>query len=423
MASERLRTNLWFAYLCVLICWSVQAYALIGEWLHEGTLFAHTENGRPYISDFVNVYGMAYLANRSLHEHVDFYDPNVQAETAKLFTAPVVAEIPFTFQYPPWFFPLLMPLSQVSITSAFLIWDFLGVLFIAWAVCLLAFSFHKSSFARVFVMVAVFASYPTWLCLRLGQTAWINFAALTAFWWLIGQSRSFLAGLAASVFIMKFQYLPLPFLVGLMRGRLKFILGFALVSALLFALTVVTVGWSNIACYPQVILGIGVGKNVSGVSPELMQNLRGALVLITNEDNQLVHVIAFGFLAIVSLAAVIFRDSKKTNQIDSNFKIKASICSLLLLIASPHTHIQDYLVATIPALWLWQATSWQSAPLLRRAILAFPLISWIFYFLRPIFMLVRIQPFFVWALLVIFLAVKELQRPPNTSASDAEGTA
>ena len=285
MASERLRSNLWFAYLCLLICWGAQAYLLIGQWLFEGSLFAHMENGRPYISDFVNVYSMAYLANRSLHEHVNFYDPILQAETAKTFTAPVIAEVPFTFQYPPWFFPLLMPLSHVSISNAFLIWDLIGIALIAWAVYILAFGFHKSNFSRVFVMVAVFASYPTWLCLRLGQTAWINFAALTVFWWLIGQRKSFLAGLAASVFTMKFQYLPLPFLVGLMRGRLKFALGFSLVTALLLALTLLTIGWENIACYPQVILGIGVGKNVSGVSPELMQNLRGALVLITNADN------------------------------------------------------------------------------------------------------------------------------------------
>jgi len=413
MLNERLRTNLWFAYLCVLICWAVQAYALLIQYHQEGSLFAHKENGRPYISDFVNVYGMAYLANRSIHEHVDFYDPNVQAETAKLFTAPIVAEIPFTFQYPPWFFPLLMPLSYLSITNAFLVWDCLGALLVGCAVYLLAFDFHKNKFARVFVMVAVFASYPTWLCFRLGQTAWINFAALAAFWWLIGQSRSFLAGLAASAFIMKFQYLPLPFLVGVMLGRLKFIAGFALVTILLFGLTVLTVGWSNIACYPQVLLSIGVGKNVSGVSPELMQNLRGALVLITSADDQLVHIASIVFLLFVIIAgtALFFRDSTKPVTIDRNFKIKASICSLLLLIASPHTHIQDYLVAAIPALWLWQVTSAQSAPVLRTLILAFPFMSWLFYFLRPVFMFARIQPFFIWALVVIFLAIKELRQP------------
>jgi hypothetical protein len=408
MSDKQLKKNLWFAYLSVLLCWSLQAYFLLVQYFEEGTLLARIENGRPYICDFVNFYSMAYLANRSMHEHVEFYDPSVQAETAKIFTAPIVAELPFTFQSPPWFFPLLMPLSFLPITEAFWVWDCLAAILIGAAVFVLAFPFHKSAFARIFVLAAVFASYPTWLCFRLGQTAWFNFAAFTAFWCLIGLQRSFLAGLAAGILTIKFQYLPLPLVVGLMLGRLRFILGFSLVAAQLFVLALVTVGWSNIACYPQALLSLDAGKNISGVSPELMQNLRGALVLLTDADNQLVHIVAIAFLllVVISGAAIFFWQARNEVALDRDFKIKASICSLLVLIASPHTHIQDYLVATIPALWLWEVASNFSAPTLKALILSFPVLSWIFFILRPVFMLFRLQPFFIWALLVIFFAAK-----------------
>jgi hypothetical protein len=413
MSNDRLKRNLWFAYLSVLLCWAIQAYLLIGQYLQEGTLFAHLENGRPYICDFVGWYSMAYLAKRSEQEHVDLYDPTVQAETEKLFTAPIVAENPFVIPYPPWFFSLLRPLCFLPLTQAYLVWDILGALTAGSAICLLAFEFHKSIFARAFVIVAVFASFPTWLCFRLGQTSWVNFAAVASFWWLIGKQRSFLAGVAASAFTIKVQYLPLPFLVGLILGRLRFFLGFALITTLLVTLALNTVGLSNITSYPQAVLRIDASRNVSGVSPEVMQNLRGALVLLTYADDHFVHIATIVFLAlvIVSGTALFLKRPTETQTLDRDFQIKASVCSLLMLIASPHTHVQDYLVATVPAIWLWQAVAGRKAPVLKTLILAFPVLSWLFFVVRPLFALARIQPFFVWALVVIFLAIKELRHP------------
>jgi hypothetical protein len=414
MSNERLKKNCWFGYLCVLLCWSIQAYFTFGQLLLEGKFFACTVDGRPYVCDFAGFYGCAVLAKRCTKgEQLNIYDVNVQSQSINQITAPVIAEAPFWIQYPPWFFTLVLPLSYFPITQAWLIWSFLGAVLVAGSVWLLAFGFHKTSFSRVFVMAAVFASYPTWLCFRLGQPALLNFAGLTLFWWLLGRSKFFSAGLSAGILAVKLQYLPLALIVGLIRGRLRFLLGLLSISATLLVLGILTVGWSNIISYPNLLLSRESGQNVSGVTPELMQNFRGALVLITNADDQLVRIAVIGFLLLVifSGAALFLRPPTKARSIERDFKIKASICSLLMLIASPHTHVQDYLVATIPALWLWQVISGRSAPLLRTLILAFPVMSWLFYFLRPLFMLAHIQPFFIWALLVIFLAIKELRRP------------
>jgi hypothetical protein len=197
-----------------------------------------------------------------------------------------------------------------------------------------------------------------------------------------------------------------------------------LIATLLFALALKTVGLSNITSYPQAVLRIDAGKNVSGVCPELMQNLRGALVLVTQADDQLVHIGAIVFLAIVivSGASLFLKRSTKTQTLDRDFQIKASVCSLLMLIASPHTHVQDYLLATIPALWLWQVVADRKAPLLKALILSFPVMSWLFFVLRPLFMLARIQPYFIWALLVIYLALRELRKPSPPLEIEAEKT-
>jgi len=418
MAANRLIKNLWFAYVCVLLCWAVQAYLLVGQYMQEGTLFARIEDGRPYISDFAMFYSMGNLADQCMRQHVNVYDPDIQAATERIFTAPVVAEVPFICPYPPWFFSLLLPFSRLPMAYAFLLWDGLGIICAIAAIRLLAFDFHQSTFSRAFILAAFCASFPTWICLRLGQTSMFIFAALGAFWWLIAQRRSFLAGLAVGAITLKVQYLPLPFLIGLILDRFKFLLGFVTVTALLLASALVTVGWSNIVSYPQAVWSIDGARNVSGVAPEVMQNLRGMLVLIMQSDGHLVHMIVVLFLLIVLGvgSALFFRHSPKDFANDPDFKIKASICSLLMLIASPHTHVQDYVVATIPALWLWEVTATRKAPALRALILSFPVVSWIFFVLRPLFTLLRVQPFFIWAVVIVFLASKLLVKPVAVSA-------
>jgi len=183
----------------------------------------------------------------------------------------------------------------------------------------------------------------------------------------------------------------------------------------------------------------------------LMQNLRGQLDLLTGLDPGVVFYLTAAFLlfALVVSALLFWRTSgaqstdsddrlgqrgeadagkpmadRNTRQQASlsssdDFKIRASICSLLLLISSPHTHIHDYLVSALPCLWLWSATQAQpprrSRTILRAAILAFPFLSWTFFLLRNVFELARLQPFFLWAIVVAVCALRQLRPHPRAA--------
>lgn len=77
---------------------------------------------------------------------------------------------------------------------------------------------------------------------------------------------------------------------------------------------------------------------------------------------------------------------------------------LAMLITSPHTHIQDYIIATCAGVWIWMSAhtyfASRSGKVLKALIVSFPAASWMYYFLLGPFNFLKIQPFFVWALAV-----------------------
>lgn len=373
-----------------------------------------TANGRPYISDFVNVYRAALLAEECEKHPIDIYDPAVQSEWTKKLIAPVTAELPFYNQSPPPFIALVRPLAFFNMKQAWIAWFIIGVILVLSATYALARFELDDPFARLFVLVAVAASYPTWLAFRLGQPALWLFAALAAFFLLIGGKRLFLAGIAAGFSIIKLQYTPFVFIVGLIMGGGRFAAGFVSAVLALLVLSLATLGWANIISYPHALLN-EMNTNVSGVSAELMQNFRGEIVLLLGGDGQAVHVITLTMLAI-SIAACGYllykRDKGSDKYCRLDRKIRLAISVLLLLGSSPHTHIQDYLLASIAAIWLWSASLQMTASIsvrcLQICLIGYPVLSWLFFFGRPFLMAIYLQPYLLWALIVSLLAFKQI---------------
>jgi hypothetical protein len=175
-----------------------------------------------------------------------------------------------------------------------------------------------------------------------------------------------------------------------------------------------------------------------------MQNLRGNLTLILGSDNAMVHIISIAAFAL-AMAALIFLWwragktwwRKETTDTDktlgaSQFRVLASISTLIMLIASPHCHTQDYLALVIPCLWLWfeiaklrkNGNTSKSLRFLQGMILLFPLLGWPFFVLQVFFQLAKIQPLFIWAVIVTVLSFRlysEINRT-NSGASTGAST-
>jgi hypothetical protein len=401
--NDRIRKNLWVGYLGALVTWSFLTYSLTGEELTGGRLFAFEKDGKPFISDFVNIYNAAVLAKRCGVEPISIYSAQVQAESAAKLTDPVRAEQPFYLQVPPYFFTLVRPLAEVSILQAWFIWSIGSVVALFFALKSLIFPTIEGRFSRAVAVLAVFAAFPEWEGIRSGNTSlWL--APGVILMWCTILRRPVVSAFASTVSLIKIQYLPILALCGMILGKTRFVVTLASSAVILLIASIATVGLDNVFAFPMALLNGERSSQLSGVAPKDMQNLRGELVLLTGSDGTLVHVISLAALFAV-LVAVCFlwlrRPQSSAN--DADFKLRASITTLLLLIASPHTHKHDYVIAIVPAIWLWNlCTTKPEIPsrlrtCIQGAIISFPILSWIFFVLQPLFHLLLIQPYFVWA--------------------------
>jgi len=420
--NSRLKTNLWVAYIGALLTWGVLAYAMIGDELRAGRLFAFEKDGRPFISDFVNIYNAAVLAKRCAVEPTDIYSPELQAESAAKLTFPVKAEEPFYLQVPPYFFAVVRPLAEGSIVTAWWIWCVGSVLALGYAMKLLIFDSIEGKFTRAVAVIATFAAFPEWEGIRSGNfSLWLAPGIILMWCWIL--QRPIAGALASCVALVKIQYLPIAAVTGLILGGKKFFATLALSTLILLVIAVAGVGLNNVLEFPAALVNSMHSSQISGVAANEMQNLRGELVLLTGSDGKIVNILSLVGLAaaVVSVALLWMRRDRAADGAD--FKLRASITTLLLLAASPHTHKHDYVIAVIPAVWLWSICSTKPgvSPKLKRciesAIISFPLLSWIFFVLEPLFHYIFIQPYFLWCLFLLGVSIPLLKKP--TQSPDA----
>ena len=421
MSGDKRTNQLWFAYIVFLTLWGICVYQWLGQQIAMHQFFASLdEQHRPYVSDFVNVYNSACLAAACLKGQVDIYSPTLQAAYAARLTAPVVPEHPFYLQYPPFLFALVSPLALFDMVGAWLAWCGLGIAALL-AVCTYLLKAGAGDrlpgrFTSAFFLVATLASYPAWVSVRLGQTSLLLVPGVVAFWLACRRRHYFLAGLASGVALVKLQYLPVLFIIGLILGGLQYLLGFFTIFAALTALSYFIVGADNIMRFPHALLNGESGKDVTGVAADQMQNLRGSLTLWLGNENPIVPVVSLLVFALTMLALIaIWWQFKKRSQLDGltdamkskGFLVLASISTLLMLVTSPHCHTQDYLALVVPCYWLWFAIEGNPSgkhKLLGWLVLFFPILGWPFFMLLPFIQLAKIQPFFIWAILVTGLA-------------------
>ena len=418
LISSRLKSNLWFCYLCWLLFWGLNAYAEIAKSLREGTLFARVIDGHPYINDSVQLHSAALLAHRCAGGLVDIYDPAVQDQSLRALIAPVAPQTLQYLQYPPQFFALVQPFSALSMQSAYFVWCGLSLTLILFTLWILCKDYFASAFARSFVFVATLAAYPAWLSFELGQTSLFQFPATIGFWLLLRAKRAFAAGLLSALLLVKLQYMPAMILIGLIIGRGRYAAGLLLSSSILAALTVFTVGMNNILKYPSALQFGETNAQVGGVAANMMQNFRGEMIVLSLHDERLIHqvsLVLFG-IAIISSALLwvkLYPQLKKCLGQDA-FGLCAGLSILISLICSPHTHIQEFLTASLALVFLSPLLKNRSSKALNITLsvlmIGFPIWSWLFFLFLPIFQMYKVQPYLFWDLGLLLAAGLEIGR-------------
>jgi hypothetical protein len=428
MLSARQRELAWFGYFSALLIWGILSFVNIIQLYVENDLLAPVIEHHIGLSDFLNNYNAALLTRQARNDRaVNIYDPAVQ-DRAMQETLTDVHDADwvkqngigrnFYFQYPPQFFVLLEPLAFMHARHAWIAWCVLALVLIGLALWRLAADAFDGKFKRAFFVTATLSSFPAWYSVRLGQPSLYQLPAIIAFWLLLRQQKYFFAGLLSAVFLIKIQYAPPLFLVGALSGRLRYLAGLTLSAAVLTGYSAIVLGAKNLIAYPQALLYGETGKNVTGVAADQMQNLRGELFLLMPHADKLISTLTIaGFVLMLVALAWLWLVPFRTNGTQNKFELFAAITTLLMLVFSLHAHMQDYLYVSLACAWIYkwsQANQAQSTQQKQRLLLillvAFPALSWIFFLLHPVFGLLRIQPFFLWAIVVLAVLLPQTLR-------------
>ena len=420
--TDRIRRNLWFAYFAGLVLWSCHSYFLLFTLMQENNLLAMRLDGRPYTSDFVNVYNAGVLGRKGAA--VNIYDANLQASLAEKVVAPVVPEIPFYLQAPPNFFVLCIPLSYFSPHIAWIVYCALGLALNLLAMGFLAWKYFNDSFSRAFVLVSTFASFPTWIGVRLGNSSLYLLPPLVLFWWLLKQKRYFAAGLATGLLLVKVQYLPFIGLIGLSIGGLRYLAGAVASGLVVVGLTTAVLGWDNVIEWPRVILHAEGSSAYSGVSADKMQNLRGMIAVLTQHIDLPASRTAASVMCLVSAIGLAWCWRKPFRELAARstfgFEVCAALSTILMLIFSIHTHFQDYILMLIASLWIYVAAKRDDlVPETKRRWLcalaiSFPGVSWALFILSQLPFL-PFQPLSTFAVFVVGCVISTWFTRPRES--------
>ena len=447
-ANQQLTNKLWFMYISGLIMWLVLVYSNTVMAYLGGALLCYEFKGVVYTADFLLYYNDAVMSWQCLQEKINVWDPQLQNAYMQKIVPDIELKKIFYSQYPPYLMVLVMPLSLVSLNQAFAAFEILGMVGIIFSVYSLLSTTLQGKFERFFAYVGVIASYPAWLCFRLGQIGLVIFPAMMWYWIALDRKYWFRAGLLGGFCMLKLQYAPILFITGCLLGGIRFAAGFALMGFVYLLGSIAVLGLDNVLRYPEALkMGEISGGIIAGVSPEAQQNLRGQLVVLLGNDGQIVHLIVVAVWGVVTLFTAWlwwrFRTtSPKLSDDDRRrkFMILASITMMLQLVSSPHTHRQDYLFVCLPAIWLMfnVVGSYPLGPpampgvknknlilVIRYMLLGFPILSWIFFTAPSVCVTIHekfgitvpqppLQPFFLWA--IIFLIVLGLLLKDSSSA-------
>jgi hypothetical protein len=165
-----------------------------------------------------------------------------------------------------------------------------------------------------------------------------------------------------------------------------------------------------------------------------MQNLRGQMFQLIGSETSTVHTISLvGYvLSLIALAwlwwtyrKLCIAGSRNSAHLRESFRFLAAFSILIFIAFSLHTHIQDYLFATISCIWLWHYSNRRKAEgtqtfrlkFISFCCAAYPVTTWMFLYLNHagVFTLLHTQPYFVFACLMIVLCAVDLPRILRTS--------
>ncbi len=258
-------------------------------------------------------------------------------------------------------------------------------------------------------LLLVLAVYPTWLVLTTSPALLAAPLAICAFWLLNRRKLYFLAGLLTALCVFRIDWLPFLLGPGLILGGLQFLGGFAIAAAGTY--------FGAQMLHQPLDLATLMALSGSAVPTQALQNFSAMLVLILGENssNLQIGTIAIYIVSLVSSTELWWRLHHMPDT-ENKFLKKCAATTLIMLTAGIHTTVQDYIALVPVIVWLWLATADDTegtGGLVRKVIIAYPILTWLYFGLQTAFPAFNAPVYFVWAVVLSVTVLPTLDLEVN----------
>jgi len=403
---------LWLTVIAVTAMVGAIAYIATFKMFFDGLLLPCGIARDTPVADFVCYYLAGVLAQQNFVHPVHIYDPAAQLIVYNDLIKPNAALHPLYCPYPPYFFLLMGVLVLLNLHDSFVLFCILGLVANLVAVYFL----FKSQGWKHIVIGAILAigCFPTWQGFLLGNTSIFLFpaACLYALNW---KSRNAMASCFSLIpYLFKFQYMPLQLLPALARSRWKLVATLGLSLGAMMLLSVAMLGLQNVLEFPRAM------NQTYTFKPEDFQNIRGQLAYLPFHDfflTQNMSNLRLG-LAFIIGAWFWFKEEAKLAKVDVDFEFPCfSLLVLASTIVSPYTYVHDYSMVLMPCAWIWIWSEHHKLELgkvlsfsLILLTMGFPALSWVLGLALTNFTAIHVQPFTLWAELLMILTLVGMYR-------------
>lgn len=331
-------------FIIVIAGWTLIVSYQMFNLLKARTSVYAIEKGMFQHVDFLNIYMAGKLALSE--DRAKAYDPAVQLACYNKVIAPAKIDKCVYLQYPPYFFPLMIPVSLLPLRESYIVWNIVSVLFGLFGLSVAArTAFHHKHLTLFALCVGTVVSFPSCDSLLDGQFTWWLVGGISIFYWGLLRKKDLLCASLLAIMSIKPHFVIFLMVPVLLQKRWRL---FAYTVGLVAALLVISgfmIGWSNLIVYPNILMHAEVTSAYAMVFPERMVSVRGPASMFL--PTEAAFVVSFLALA-VGLAIVLWcwwGERKKSFQPEWCI----AITLLALLVTTPHVHLYDCVLIAIGA--------------------------------------------------------------------------
>ena len=254
--------------------------------------------------------------------------------------------------YPPLYYFVMSPLSNLEYSLAIRVWAVLSatLLVVVLERLYILFPFEHRNIALFSIASLVFVFMPVWLNFVMGQKGTLILVLFFVTFWLLKQQRKFTAGVVFGFLLFK-PHLCLV-LLGLMivTRQWRFFLGWSTTAIIVTALSIACCGWELNWAFIDRALASTHYIQTQGYQFEEAHHLWGIMGHFLGPNSKLTSV--FTWLAILLTSMGLWRIWGGAIQFESDsFNEQFSAACLGTVLLSPHFYSYDLVLLVLP-LWL-----------------------------------------------------------------------